>query len=53
MDYHDGHHSIFKIQNHFVFVTKYHYKVLKIDASLDARELIHRIREAISFNNYQ
>lgn len=30
MDYRYGSHTVFKIQYHFVFVTKYRYKVLKV-----------------------
>ncbi len=29
MDYRYGSHTVFKIQYHFVFVTKYRYKVLR------------------------
>jgi len=31
MDYRYGSHTIYKIQYHFVFVTKYRYQVLKGD----------------------
>ena len=39
MDYRYGSHTVFKIQYHFVFVTKYRYKVLKGDVGLKVREL--------------
>jgi putative transposase len=39
MDYRYGSHTVLKIQYHFVFVTKYRYKVLKGDAGLKVREL--------------
>ena len=37
---------IFKTQYHFVFVTKYRYKVLKGDVGLKVRELIRQTCEA-------
>ncbi len=40
MDYRYGSHTVFKIQYHFVFVTKYQYQVLKGDVGLKVRELI-------------
>ena len=40
MDYRYGSHTVYKIQYHFVFVTKYRYQVLKGDVGLRARELI-------------
>ena len=40
MDYRYGSHTVFKIQYHFVFVTKYRYQVLKGDIALKVRELI-------------
>ena len=46
MDYRYGSHTIFKIQYHFVFVTKYRYKVLKGDVGLQVRELIRQTCEA-------
>ena len=39
MDYRYGSHTVFKIQYHFVFVTKYRYQVLSGDVGLKAREL--------------
>lgn len=46
MDYRYGSHTVFKIQYHFVFVTKYRYKVLKGDIGLKVRELIRQTCEA-------
>ena len=42
MDYRYGSHTVFKIQYHFVFVTKYRYQVLKGDIALKVRELIRQ-----------
>jgi len=42
MNYRYGSHTVFKIQYHFVFVTKYRYQVLKGDISLKVRELIRQ-----------
>ena len=44
MDYRYGSHTVFKIQDHFVFVTKYRYKVLKGDVGLKVREQIRRAK---------
>lgn len=46
MDYRYGSHTVFKIQYHFVFVTKYRYHVLKGDVALKTRELIRQTCEA-------
>ena len=45
MDYRYGSHTVFKIQYHFVFVTKYRYQVLKGDVGLKVR--LQRYRELI------
>ncbi|GLS88965.1 hypothetical protein GCM10007916_00320 [Psychromonas marina] len=42
MDYRYGSRTIFKIQYHFVFVTKYRYQVLQGDVGLKVRELIRQ-----------
>lgn len=42
MDYRYGSHTVFKIQYHFVLVTKYRYQVLSGDVGLKARELIRQ-----------
>ena len=46
MDYRYGSHTVFKIQYHFVFVTKYRYHVLRRDVALKVRELIRQTCEA-------
>ncbi len=46
MDYRYGSHTVFKVQFHFVFVTKYRHKVLKGDVGLKVRELIRQTCEA-------
>ena len=45
MEYRYGSHTVFKIQYHFVFVTKYRYKVLTGDVRLKRRELIRQTCE--------
>ena len=42
MKYRYGSHTVYKIEYHFVFVTKYRYKVLKGDVGLKVRELIRQ-----------
>lgn len=46
MEYRYGSHTVFKIQYHFVFVTKYRYQILKGDVGLKVRELIRQTCEA-------
>ena len=45
MEYRYGSHTIFKIQYHFVFVTKYRYKVLQVTV-LKVCELIRQMSAA-------
>ena len=40
MDYRYGSHIIYKIEYHFVFVTKYRYEILKGDVGYKVRDLI-------------
>ena len=40
MDYRYGSHTIYKIEYHFVFVTKYRYQVLKGDIGYKVKDLI-------------
>ena len=47
MEYRYGSHTVFKIQYHFVFVTKCRYKVLNEDVGLKVRELIRQTCEAL------
>jgi len=42
MYYRYGNHTVFKIQYHFVFVTKYRDKVLKGNVGLKFHELIRQ-----------
>ncbi len=46
MEYRYGSHTVFKIQYHFVFVTKYRYQILKGDVGLKVRELIRQTCES-------
>ena len=46
MDYRYGSHSVFNIEYHFVWVTKYRYKVLVGDIALRVRELVRQSCEA-------
>ena len=41
-EYRKGPHSVYDIQYHFVWVTKYRYPVLKGEVALRARELIRQ-----------
>ena len=45
-EYRKGPHTIYDIQYHFVWVTKYRYKILKGDVALRVRDLIRQICEA-------
>ena len=46
MDYRYGSHTAYNIEYHFVWVTKYRYKVLKGDVAVRLRELIRQTCEA-------
>ena len=46
MDYRYGSHTVFKIEYHFVWVTKYRYPVLKGEVGERVRELIRQTCEA-------
>jgi putative transposase len=46
VDYRYGSHTVFKIEYHFVWVTKYRYHVLKGDIGERVRDLIRQICEA-------
>ena len=43
MEYRTGPHTKYKIEYHFVWITKYRYQVLKGDVAIRARELIRQI----------
>ena len=45
MDYRYGRHTVFNIEYHFVWVTKYRYKVLTGDVALRVRELVQQTCE--------
>jgi REP-associated tyrosine transposase len=42
-DYRKGSHTVYDIQYHFVWVTKYRYKILKGEVAERTRELIRQI----------
>jgi len=46
MDYRYGSHTVFKIEYHFVWVTKYRFHVLNGDIAIRVRELTRQICEA-------
>ncbi len=45
-EYKRGPHTVYDIQYHFVWVTKYRYAILKDDIALRVRELIRQICES-------
>ena len=45
MDYRYGSHTVYNIAYHFVWVTKYRYKVLTGDVALRVRELVRQTCE--------
>ena len=47
MDYRRGSHTKYKIEYHFVWVTKYRYQVLQGDLALRVRELVRQICERL------
>lgn len=47
MDYRTGAHTKYRIEYHFVFVTKYRYHVLKGDVALRVRELVRQSCERL------
>jgi putative transposase len=46
MDYRYGSHTVYQIEYHFVWVTKYRYKVLQGEVALRVRELVRQTCEA-------
>ena len=46
MDYRYGSHTVYKIEYHFVWVTKYRYKVLSGEVAERVRELVRQTCEA-------
>ena len=53
MDYRYGSHTVYKIQYHFVFVTKYRYQVLKGDVGHRVRDLIRQTCQAFEIEIIQ
>ena len=45
MDYRYGSHTVFQIEYHFVWVTKYRYKVLTTEVAEQVRKLVRQVRE--------
>ena len=43
MDYRYGSHTVYQIEYHFVWVTKYRYKILRGDVGERVRELIRQM----------
>ncbi len=43
MEYRYGSHTVFQIEYHFVWVTKYRYKVLTAEVSERVRELVRQV----------
>ena len=46
MDYRSGSHTVYQIEYHFVWVTKYRYKVLSGELAEQVRELVRETCEA-------
>ncbi len=46
MDYRYGSHTVFKIEYHFVWVTKYRYPMLKGEVGERVRELVRQTCQA-------
>ena len=46
MDYRYGSHTVYQIEYHFVWVTKYRYKVLRGEVAERLRELVRQTCEA-------
>jgi putative transposase len=42
MEYRYGSHTVYRIESHFVWVTKYRYKVLSGDVAVRVRELVRQ-----------
>ena len=46
MDYRYGSHTVYKIEYHFVWVTKYRYQILKGEIGLRVRDLVRQSCQA-------
>ena len=53
MEYRYGSHTVYQIEYHFVWVTKYRYKVLKGDVAERVRELVRETCEAFEIKIVQ
>ena len=53
MDYRYGSHTVDNIEYHFVWVTKYRYKVLTGDVALRVRELVRQTCESFEIKILQ
>ena len=52
MEYRRGSHTKFKIEYHFVWVTKYRYHMLEGDLALRVRELVRQTCEYFEIQEY-
>jgi len=46
MDYRYGSHTVYQIEYHFVWATKYRYKILSAEIASRVRELVRQTCEA-------
>jgi len=53
MDYRYGGHTVYQIEYHFVWVTKYRYKILQGEVAECVRELIRQTCEAFEIRMVQ
>ena len=53
MDYRYGSHTVYQIEYHFVWVTKYRYKILKGEVAERVRELVRQTCEAFEMRIVQ
>ena len=51
MDYRYGSHTVFQIEYHFVWMTKYRYKVPSGEVAERVRELVRQICEVLKFGS--
>ena len=47
MDYRYGSHTVYHVEYHFVWVTKYRYKVLRGDLAERLRELVRDVLRGV------
>ena len=52
MDYRYGSHTVFQIEYHFVWVTKYRYKVLTGDVAERVRAMVRQVCETFEIRIY-